>query len=745
MQQSPQDKTTTDPKRASWQGMILLAAVLALAAWSHVDTLDHDYLPGWDEAVHAAVSGNLAKNPLTPKLFDRPFIGFRRHDWQANEIWLLMPPLSFWQAAASIAVGGRSFFFLRLPSLILFLLTLAGVYYLGLRLYSEAAGLLAALWMSICPFAWLQVQGYHFGDMTDISLAFWLTATMVCVERALARGGLRWAIGAGICQGAALLTKSALALAPAGACLAVWVLSRAGFRLNGKVRWHLPALQWGLGLAMAMAWRLYSSLRWPVEFAYEQKALWAHVVSSYEGHGRPWDALFNDLIGKLFTPAFILVVLAGALFVVLLAWRKRSSPVALHALWMIGTWVPLLFVKTKVPALLFGIFPALALAGAALISSVIRRAPGPLASACLLTPVAFLLVSGHTPGDFWRFAEGVTPAMAIWPHLPLQLGLLLSGTVVFFAARKLLAPLLRKRGSLARATRVIWRFVVSACVCAAFIWLTIHMGNTRRGFDIIKSYNPISKTAAMMRDKLPDDSAIIIEGRTNGRQRPDLTVSFMTGKPTHLVTSGAVARTVTAALELGEVFLLTSVQRSSRPWLPPRPGSAYWVYPVTDELPAPQMENPEENDEPKTRYPELIGLTPGRQEILAGSALDVLAKWRINGSARACYTTASLLRIDDGRPESVIPRQEDFPTGYEATILHTLAPPGLLWGLRPLGSDLLDLHTLRAGQLLADGFVTWIPVHVRPGSYLLQLDIVCGGTPVHTAGDIEWPMIRVIR
>ena len=132
-------------RRCSGIGLLLLALLLVACAAVHLGRLDHAYLPGWDEAVHAAVAGNLAEHPLTPTLFDDPLLPLNPANWQANHVWLHMPPLPFWQAALSLRLLGRGFFALRLPGLLLFLLTLAGVYLLGVRLAGEAEGLLAAL------------------------------------------------------------------------------------------------------------------------------------------------------------------------------------------------------------------------------------------------------------------------------------------------------------------------------------------------------------------------------------------------------------------------------------------------------------------------------------------------------------------------------------------------------------------------------------------------------------------------
>jgi len=728
--------------RPTATGLLLLGVILAYAAWCQLPGLGHAYLPGWDEAVHAAVSGNLAKHPQTPTLFDQPFVPFERNDWQANNVWLHMPPLPFWQAALSVGTLGRSFFALRLPALVLFLLTLGGVYLLGLRLYGEKTGLLGALLMAACPFAWLQVQGYHFGDMTDVSLAFWLLASVLALDRAVKRGSKRWASVAGVFQGLAILTKSALALAPAGAILLLWIIGVARRNKDKRLSWSIPAIHWGLAALMAMAWRMYSSVRWPVEFAHEQGALWSHVISSYEGHGQPWDALFNDLVANLFTPALIVWVLAGAGLVTWLAMRRRSNPLGLHALWMLGTWLPLLVVKTKVPAVLFGMFPALALATAYLVVRATKRAPGAWTSALLVAPGVFLLISSHVPGDFWRFSRLLTPAMAVWPHLPLQLTIIAACGLVFWLAARVLARLTAPEGSAVRIGRTFWKILMRAAAVVPFACLLGQAAATRQGFDIIKDYNPAARTAVDARKHFPDRAALVIEGVSNGRQRPDLAFAFLTGKPSQLVRTSRIARACAAAEKLGAAFLVTPVKRRDDALESPRPGSGYWVYELHGPPPEPDLATAENAGADAASLVELI---PAQSKLKAGSSLALLASWRINSRPLSCSTRTILAPLAGGESQETFPLSADFPAGFEGTILHTLAPPGLLWGSRPLGNGLVEQYSLRPGELLADGFTSWIPVHIEPGRYRLGLLINCAGRGERATFEKLWPVIQVTR
>lgn len=728
--------------RPTAAGLFILGVILGWTTWCHLPSLDHCYLPGWDEAVHAAVAGNLAKHPTTPTLFDQPFVPYDRHDWQANHVWLHMPPLPFWQAALSVAVGGRSFFTLRFPNLLLFMLTMALIYGLGIRLYNEAAGLLGALLLAASPFAWMQVQGYHFGDMTDVSLAFWLTACVLALERAVATGRLRWMIASGLAQGLALLTKSALALAPAGAAVVIWLLPRTGVALQPRPGWKLPAVHLGVALVPAFAWRLYSSLRWPEEFAREQAALWAHVTTSYEGHGRPWDAVFNDLIANLFTPPFVLLALAATGLVVLRAWRSRRCGHALHALWIVGTLLPLSLVRTKVPALLFGVFPAMALATGVLLARSCRR-PGVWTAAAAVTPVIYLLLVDLVPADFWRFAEPVTPDMAVWPHLPMQAIFFLAALGMGLAARAVIDRLLPDPG---RAHNLLLGggiLMVRLAAAAALIVLVGRICATRDGFEMIASYNPAARTALAVRDDLPDRAAVMIEGVTNGRQRPDLTFSFLTGHPAHLVRRSGLARTLAKARKHGNVFLVSPVLREGIRVDAPAPGAGYWVYRVEDGVPAPDTSDPGRFLARYPAGPDLVSLTPATRRVRPGSPLDLLAVWRAKGPVRDHGIRVVLEPEAGGEVVQPYPREEHFPAGHEGVVLHTLAPAGLLWGTRPIGTGLGEPYRLGPDEVVADAFMIWVPEHLLPGRYAICLRSLRGDEVQRTLAPVAWPVIEV--
>jgi hypothetical protein len=509
-----------------------------------------------------------------------------------------------------------------------------------------------------------------------------------------------------------------------------------------RVRWHLPLIHLAVGLLPFVAWSLYCAFMWPVEYQHEQAAQWAHVFSNYEGHGRPWDAVFNDLLAILLSPLLVLASLAGTATVVGLAFRKRRAAIGLHALWILGTLIPLAFVQTKVPALLFGLLPALALAMACLFVRAARLEAGPWLTAAAVNPVVFLLLVDFFPSRIWRFAAEVTPAMAVWPHLPIQLMLFVLCGLLFWALRtgwRRLNP----QAPAARGLSVGGRILVRLAILVPFWFLLSRHSATREGFQIIEDYNPVARTIRALEPRLPKRAALIIEGTDTGRQRRDLTASLLTGQPAHTVREHRLQSALPAARKLGEVFLLTPRLRESEPLLTPAPGSGYWVYRLETDIPAPLVVK---DPQALARYaagPRLLSLIPGSSQVARASLLPVLAVWSLPGPSQSFQTRVLLEPEKGGAGIEVFPRTEDFPSGNEAEHLHNLAPPGMLWGDRPLGTGLSELHRYHRGEIFADPFRFWVPSHLEPGRYRVRLELSRHGRRAAPEDRVEWPLIEV--
>ena len=112
---------------------LLLIGFLALGlrVWMAGDA----YLHTWDERFHANVSKHIWAHPLSPTLYDRPVLPYDHRQWAANHIWLSKPALPFWIMGASIELFGPTELGLRLPGLLLSLLSVWLTYLIGRRLF----------------------------------------------------------------------------------------------------------------------------------------------------------------------------------------------------------------------------------------------------------------------------------------------------------------------------------------------------------------------------------------------------------------------------------------------------------------------------------------------------------------------------------------------------------------------------------------------------------------------------------
>ncbi|RME22767.1 MAG: hypothetical protein D6806_12415, partial [Deltaproteobacteria bacterium] len=643
-----------------------------------------------------------------PTLLDDPLLPFRKDDWTRNNVWLHMPPLPFWQAAESLALLGRSFFALRLPNLLLLLLTLYCVFALGRRWFGAREGLLAAGIYLLSPLGWLLVQGYHFGDMTDVSLAAWVAACILAADKAIETAGLRWMVAAGLFQAAAVLSKSALGIVPAGAVIVLWVAGRwkrAGFRGPGGLQ---VALHWVLGLGPYIGWQLYCRYRWPEEAAIEARAQWLHVVSNYEGHGRSWDALFNDLVANLFAPALILWVLAAGAFVLWRASRMKDRANLWLATLAWGTWLPLLAVKTKVPAVLWGMMPAACLSLAVLLSSLLRRT-GAISLALLYTPAVFMVVGKYTPGDFFRFAEPVAPALAVWPHLPLQLMIWLCLCAVFIAAKFALSGI-RVHGR--KAVTVLAVLAVSLALAGVLGQLLL----VRSAFSKFEGFNPAACLAEHLR-KAPRDARVIVEGWTNGRQRPALTLSALTGLRAELVAPSLVEPAWKAASAKGSVFLATPFERPGGSTAGPESGCGWFLY--ENSLAA----RAGGTSTGTAALPEIEHFYAEESVFSAGDSIAVVLEWHAAASMSGCVrsfrfvsATTSIAAVAD-RPA--------LEPGAAAEALEKLAPPGWFGGHVEWCGGLCPGWTIPPGARFVERPLVPVPDGVAPGRYVLRMDVAC--------------------
>lgn len=286
-------------------------------------------------------------------------------DWRTptflGEPWFEKPPLLYWLMVGSMRVFGENEFALRLPSAVMYALTIVLLAWWGNRRLGQGAGSWAALLFALAPLSLILARL----AITDMALAFFLTVAVIALWEAR---GLGWSLIGGVALGLAFLTKGPFGLGLVG-LLYVWnarTLHARGLRF----RWVLFAL--GVALLTALPWYVGVYLQHGAaffnEFVVKQNLLrfaggdTAHSVLPLIQRGDVGGVLAGVAVYLLF---YVVVLWLGGLSMaggVSVLWAREDDPLRLYLrrwAWLVFGLFTLSF--TKLPAYIFPMFPALAL------------------------------------------------------------------------------------------------------------------------------------------------------------------------------------------------------------------------------------------------------------------------------------------------------------------------------------------------------------------------------------------------
>jgi hypothetical protein len=343
-------------------------------------------------------------------------------DWRTptflGEPWFEKPPLLYWLMVGSMRVFGESEFALRLPSALMYALTIVLLAWWGNRRLGQGAGSWAALLFALAPLSLILARL----AITDMALAFFLTVAVIALWEVR---GLGWSLIGGVALGLAFLTKGPFGLGLVG-LLYVWnarTLHARGLRF----RWVLFAL--GVALLTALPWYVGVYLQHGAaffgEFVVKQNLLrfaggdTAHSVLPLIQRGDVGSVLAGVAVYLLF---YVVVLWLGGLSMVggaSVLWSREDDPLRLYLrrwAWLVFGLFTLSF--TKLPAYIFPMFPALALLVGARVARVVYT-PTPTLPAggegATPTPALPACGEGATPiPALPAGGEGATPT----PTLP---------------------------------------------------------------------------------------------------------------------------------------------------------------------------------------------------------------------------------------------------------------------------------------------------------------------------------------
>jgi 4-amino-4-deoxy-L-arabinose transferase-like glycosyltransferase len=286
-------------------------------------------------------------------------------DWRTptflGEPWFEKPPLLYWLMVGSMRVFGENEFALRLPSALMYALTILLLAWWGNRQLGAGAGSWAALLFALAPLSLILARL----AITDMALAFFLTLAVIALWEVR---GLGWSLIGGVALGLAFLTKGPFGLGLVG-LLYLWnarTLHARGLRF----RWVLFAL--GVALLTALPWYVGVYLQHGAaffnEFVVKQNLLrfaggdTAHSALPLIQRGDVGGVLAGIAVYLLF---YVVVLWLGGLSMVggaNVLWAREDDPLRLYLrrwAWLVFGLFTLSF--TKLPAYIFPMFPALAL------------------------------------------------------------------------------------------------------------------------------------------------------------------------------------------------------------------------------------------------------------------------------------------------------------------------------------------------------------------------------------------------
>jgi 4-amino-4-deoxy-L-arabinose transferase-like glycosyltransferase len=308
-------------------------------------------------------------------------------DWRTptflGEPWFEKPPLLYWLMVGSMRVFGENEFALRLPSALMYALTIVLLAWWGNRRLGQGAGSWAALLFALAPLSLILARL----AITDMALAFFLAVAVIALWEAR---GLGWSLIGGVALGLAFLTKGPFGLGLVG-LLYVWnarTLHARGLRF----RWVLFALV--VALLTALPWYVGVYLQHGAaffgEFVVKQNLMrfaggdTAHSVLPLIQRGDVSGVLAGVAVYLLF---YVVVLWLGGLSMVggaNVLWAREDDPLRLYLrrwAWLVFGLFTLSF--TKLPAYIFPMFPVLALlVGARVARGRVIYTPTPTLPAC---------------------------------------------------------------------------------------------------------------------------------------------------------------------------------------------------------------------------------------------------------------------------------------------------------------------------------------------------------------------------
>lgn len=345
---------------------LILPAILLLGLALRVFTSSDPYLHSWDERYHALVAKNMVSHPFEPTLHENEVLEHDNSNWVGSHLWVGKPPFPLWIMSGSIALFGNNLLAVRLPSVLLGLLSIYLTFLIGKRLFNERVGLIAAFFHSINGLALELVGGRVSSDHVELCFTVMVElAIYLIIINLREKASIRLTFIAGLVSGIAFLSK----WYPGLIVFPVWFVlfgihNQFNFRILIK---HGVILILGF-FTLTAPWIGYMYELHPNEI----NAILFNALSAYSETVESHDAPFYYYLKKV-------MIIFGELFYLFLIyfiWKVRKEERA-ASVYGILTWIliPLLifsFADTKRFTYLMISAPALFIVAATFISALLK-------------------------------------------------------------------------------------------------------------------------------------------------------------------------------------------------------------------------------------------------------------------------------------------------------------------------------------------------------------------------------------
>ncbi|MCC6726947.1 MAG: glycosyltransferase family 39 protein [Saprospiraceae bacterium] len=251
--------------------------------------------------------------------------------------------------AGSIKLFGSNEFAVRLPSVLLSLLSVFLTFLIGTELFSKRTGVIAAFFLAINGFFLDITAGRTTTDHIDCAFLFFVLFGIYLAIKYYSSNKTWLFAAAAIVCGFALLTKWLPALIIVGLFGLMGLTNKVGFAKNAIATILFTVILF----LVYLPWRLYTQQQYPLEFAWEQTYNLRHLTEALEGHRHPWWYYLN-WIRIIWSEAIYLVLI----FLIWQVFKFKYKNQIILLVWLLVPLIVFSFSATKMPGYLLIAAPA---------------------------------------------------------------------------------------------------------------------------------------------------------------------------------------------------------------------------------------------------------------------------------------------------------------------------------------------------------------------------------------------------